>query len=202
MIRWTALLVLGLWVHCSIASTTCECLWEGSFSEIASQADLVVLGAVEAVKGNSIDLLIERPITGKAWNNSVRVWLQYRRNCRPEVDQFPAKSRWIMALKKIKLMQEGGFNPFTPNVSFGRVGDFTLSSCGGYWLKVNGQRATGNLTPGMPRFSHEPKMAPVMIQYIEAFLTGSAPLSILTEASKLNPELEALKRRSLEFLRD
>ena len=43
-----------------------------------------------------------------------------------------------MALFRIEQDVPGGFNPNTPNVSYGRPGDYSLSSCGGYWLSRSG----------------------------------------------------------------
>ena len=70
-----------------------------------------------------------------------------REYCRPEVSEFEAGERYILALKKITKIPDDGFNPSTPNVSFGRIGDYELSSCGGYWLIVKGlvPRATSYL---------------------------------------------------------
>ena len=43
-----------------------------------------------------------------------------------------------MALEKIDSVPDDGFNPLTPNISFGREQDYLLSSCGGYFLSANG----------------------------------------------------------------
>ena len=121
--------------------------------------------------------------------------------CRPDIDSFPEGSRWILALNKIEALPEGGFNPSTPNISYGRIDDYSLSSCGGYWLKVSGQRASGNLIPGMPRFADAPKMNPVLVSHIASFIGGEASLNSLIRASEIDPELEALKRASRGFMR-
>ena len=121
--------------------------------------------------------------------------------CRPEADQFSEGQRLILALKKLSELPDYGFNPSTPNLSYGRVGDYELSSCGGYWLTVEGLRASGNLVPGMPRHSHEPKMSPVLVGHVIAYLKGAASLTSLIKASGNDPELDALRRDSLGFLR-
>ena len=113
------------------AAAACECLWQGSFSDVQAQTDLVVSGTVVATAGNSIDLELERLLRGEA-TGPVRIWLKTADYCRPEAALFPVGSEWVMALNKIHEMVEGGFNPGTPNISYGRVGDFSLSSCGGY----------------------------------------------------------------------
>lgn len=179
----------------------CECLWQGSFSEVATSADLVVLASIERRRGNAADIAVEETLHGEAWQEELRVWMKTGNYCRPDIDDFNEGSRWVFALKKIKELPAGGFNPSTPNVSFGRVGDYALSNCGGYWLEVSGRRASGNLIPGMPRFAHAPKMNPVLIDHIAAFLAGKASVTSLVAASEINPELEALKRDSRSFMR-
>lgn len=166
----------------------CGCLWEGSFSEVAPQADLVVLGNIGSVKGNAVDITPVTALKGELWLDPVRVWMKTRDYCRPPVEDFPEGSRWIMALSQIREVPDDGFNPSTPNQSFGRQFDYVLSSCGGYWLRVNGNTAIGNLVPDMPRFYHHPDMSPVLIDLIAGYLNGEIALDTLTEASRERPE--------------
>ncbi len=180
----------------------CGCLWQGSFSEVAPNADLVVLGEVQTIKGNAVDLLPEQVLKGDLWLDTLRVWMQARDYCRPPADAFPPGSRWVMALSQIREMPEDGFDPFTPNESFGRKDDYVLSSCGGYWLRVNGDTATGNLVPGTPRFYHQPEMSPVLIELIAGYLTGTVSQEAVIEASRERPEaVDALILDTRSFLR-
>ena len=180
----------------------CGCLWEGSFSEVAPSADLVVLGEVQSVKGNAVDLVPEQLLKGEFWLDTLRVWMQTRDYCRPPADDFPVGSRWIMALSEITEVPEGGFDPSTPNQSYGRPFDFVLSSCGGYWLRVNGGTAVGNLVPGMPRFYHQPDMSPVLVDLIAGHLKGMVSTEALTEASRERPEaVDELILDTRSFLR-
>ena len=165
----------------------CGCLWEGSFSEVASTTDLVVLAEVHTIKGNAVDLVPEQVLQGDFWLDTLRVWMQTRDYCRPPADDFPVGSRWVMALSQIQEVPEGGFEPSTPNQSFGRPYDFTLSSCGGYWLRVNGSAAIGNLVPGMPRFYHQPEMSPVLVDLVAGHLKGTVSTEALIEASRERP---------------
>ena len=41
------------------APESCQCLWQGSFTDVAPTSDLVVVGEVAAVRGNAVDLNIE-----------------------------------------------------------------------------------------------------------------------------------------------
>lgn len=190
--------IFGLYVP---VSSACECLWEGSFAEVAPDSDLVVLGRVTRKKGNAIDVEVDVTLAGPDWESLPRIWLKTRDYCRPEAGQFSEGQKLILALKKLTQLPDDGFNPSTPSVSYGRIGDYELSSCGGYWLTVEGLRASGNLVPGMPRYSHEPKMSPVLVGHVIAFLKGAASVASLVEASEEDPELKALHRNSREFLR-
>ena len=180
----------------------CGCLWEGSFSEVAPQTDLVLLAEVQAIKGNAVDLVPEQVLQGEFWLDTLRVWMQTKDYCRPPADDFPVGSRWIMALSQIQEVPKGGFDPSTPNQSFGRPYDYTLSSCGGYWLRVNGGYATGNLVPGMPRFYHQPDMSPVLVDLIAGHLKGTVSAEALAEASRERPEaVDELILDTRSFLR-
>ena len=180
----------------------CGCLWEGSFSEVAPSTDLVVLGEVQSVKGNAVDLVPEQLLNGEFWLDTLRVWMQTRDYCRPPADGFPVGSRWIMALSEITEVPEGGFDPSTPNPSSGRPFAVLVSSCGGYWLRVNGGTAVGNLVPGMPRFYHQPDMSPVLVDLIAGHLKGTVSTEALTEASRERPEaVDELILDTRSFLR-
>ena len=180
----------------------CGCLWEGSFSEVASTTDLVVLAEVQAIKGNAVDLVPEQVLQGDFWLDTLRVWMRTRDYCRPPADDFPLGSRWIMALSQIQEVPEGGFDPSTPNQSFGRPFDYALSSCGGYWLRVNGSSATGNLVPDMPRFYHQPDMSPVLVDLVAGHLEGTVSTEALAEASRERPEaVDELILDTRSFLR-
>lgn len=182
------------------AQAECECLWQGSFADVARDTDLVIAGKVVDGKGNSIDLDVDRTLRGQAHRNPLRIWLKAGDYCRPERDLFPAGSRWVMALDRIDEDVPGGFNPNTPNVSYGRVGDYTLSSCGGYWLKWEGDAVTGNLVDA-PRWNHEPKMTPVLLEVVEAYAAGEIDSHDLLEASREDPELRELRLNTRAFLR-
>ena len=80
----------------------CGCLWEGSFSEVAPQADLVLLGQVKAIKGNAVDLMPETILKGAFWLDTLRVWMKTQDYCRPPAEYFPLGSRWVMALSQIQ----------------------------------------------------------------------------------------------------
>lgn len=181
--------------------TECECLWRGSFAEVAETSDAVVLGEVVAVKGNAVDLSLEAQLYGEVYFDPIRVWMKAKNYCRPEVAGFTPGSRWIFALHRIDKVPQGGFDPSTPNMSYGRQGDWQLSSCGGYFLAVTGETARGNLVPSMARWDDNPKMQPVLIDLISAFMDGRAKIADLEAAIMEDPALKALKLNTRGFLR-
>ncbi|MEE4143575.1 MAG: delta-aminolevulinic acid dehydratase [Halieaceae bacterium] len=193
--------VLAWLATATTASAECDCLWQGSFVEVQSGADLVVSGTVAAGKGNSIDLAIERLLRGGTDQAEIRVWLKTGDYCRPEPELFPVGSAWVMALERIDEDVPGGFNPHTPNVSYGRPGDYTLSSCGGYWLHRSGDWVTGNLVEA-PRWVREPKMTPVLLDLVAAFVDGRVDARTLAEASREDPAARQLMLDTKAFLRE
>jgi len=179
----------------------CDCLWRGSFSEVQAATDIVVSGRVVAAVGNSIDLRISRLLRGEAYHETIRVWLKTADYCRPEPTLFPLESDWVMALNRITEAIPGGFNPGTPNVSYGRVGDYSLSSCGGYWLRSRGDRVTGNLVDG-PRWDYEPPMTPVLLDLVADYVRGDLGRASLQQASAIDPKLRELMLDTRSFIRN
>lgn len=195
--------VIGSLLLCLSAATTadCECLWRGGFADVQAEADLVVSAEVVAGKGNSIDLNVERRLRGQEPRQTVRVWLKMADYCRPEPETFPPGSRWVMALERIDKQVPGGFNPHTPNLSYGRVGDYALSSCGGFWLSLAGNRVSGNLVDA-PRWDHAPPMNPVLLDLVVAYVQGELGREALREASREDPALRELILDTRAFLRE
>ena len=201
MVRALLPSVIAWLAAANIAWAECDCLWQGSFVEVQSRADLVVSGTVAAGKGNSIDLVIERLLRGSTDEPEVRIWLKTGDYCRPEPELFPLGSEWVMALERIDQDVPGGFNPHTPNVSYGRPGDYQLSSCGGYWLHRSGDWVTGNLVAA-PRWVREPKMTPVLLDLVAAFIDGEVSAGTLAEASREDPATRQLMLDTKAFLRE
>ncbi|MFT6891198.1 MAG: hypothetical protein ACJASY_003254 [Halioglobus sp.] len=178
----------------------CECLWEGSFSQVQATANLVVSGTVLTGKGNSIDLKVNRLLRGDEIHSEIRIWLKTADYCRPEPKLFPKNSQWVMALHEITEIIPGGFNPGTPNISFGRVGDYSLSSCGGYWLSQTENLVSGNLV-NAPRWVREPKMTPVLVDVLTEYVNGDIDVEALIKASTEDPALRELMLDTKAFLR-
>lgn len=190
-----ALAALAPWVRAE-----CSCLWEGSFADVQQLSDLVVAATVVRHKGNAADILIEETLRGTVYNRDIRVWMRTADYCRPAVEEFPPGSRWIMALHKIREVPEGGFDPGTPNQSYGRVDDYYLRSCGGYWLNYSGEAVTGNLIDA-PRWARDPEMTPVLMELLRAFVSGNTDRNALLQASQEDPALMDLLLDTKAFLR-
>tara|TARA_R110002110_G_scaffold90705_1_gene235751 strand:+ start:10046 stop:10681 length:636 start_codon:yes stop_codon:yes gene_type:complete len=178
----------------------CSCLWQGSFAEVEAQTDLVAAVTVLGGKGNSLDVTVDRILRGREFNEKVRLWLKARDYCRPDAEEFPVGTRWVMALYRIAEEVPGGFDPDTPNISYGRLGDYRLSSCGGYWLELHEDRVTGNLV-NAPRWERAPKMTPVLLDLLAAYIDGVVDSEALLEASREDPALRELMLDTREFLR-
>jgi hypothetical protein len=176
-------------------------VWRGSFSDVQADTDLVVSGTVIASKGNSIDLAISQVLRGPQPPEPLRIWLQTADYCRPDVTLFPLGTTWLMALEKITEEVPGGFNPGTPNISYGRLNDYKLSSCGGYWLRVSGELVTGNLVKA-PRWERDPPMTPVLLDLVVDFVQGRLSSDALLQASSEDPALRKLKLDTRAFLRN
>ena len=179
----------------ALANAECECLWQGSFSEVQAEASLVAGGTVVEGKGNSIDLSVEHLLRGDEPRETIRIWLRTGDYCRPEASEFPIGSQWLMALHKIAKDVPGGFNPHTPNVSYGRVGDYSLSSCGGYWLSLAEDRVTGNLV-NAPRWVRDPKMTPVLLDLVADYINGKVDAEALLQASREDDRGDGLQAAS------
>ncbi|MBP6725380.1 MAG: delta-aminolevulinic acid dehydratase [Halioglobus sp.] len=199
--RLLLLCILGWLISAAVARAECNCLWQGSFVEVQAGADLVVSGTVARAKGNSIDLAVERTLRGSNDAEEIRIWLKTADYCRPEPELFPPGSEWVMALSRIVEDVPGGFNPNTPNVSYGRPGDYSLSSCGGYWLSRSGDWVSGNLVQA-PRWVRDPKMTPVLIDLLVAFMDGRVDAEALAEASREDPAARELMLDTKAFLRE
>jgi hypothetical protein len=201
MVHLRSLIGLMLLTAGSAVWAECDCLWQGSFAEVQAGTDLVVSGSVIGGKGNSIDLAVVRVLRGAEDQPDIRIWLKTGDYCRPEPSRFSVGSQWVMALDRIEEEVAGGFNPHTPNVSYGRQGDYSLSSCGGYWLSQSGNWVTGNLVKA-PRWDRNPPMTPVLIDLLADFIAGKVDATALVAASREDPAVRELMLDTREFLRE
>jgi hypothetical protein len=183
----------------------CQCLWQGSFSKVASRADLIISGQVLSSKGNSADIAIDRVLYDRGLNNKefspvVRIWGDNGKLCRPPISEFPPQTEWLLALHKITDDVEGGFNPHTPNISYGRINDYYLSQCGAYWLQLTEGMVSGNLVKGRRWEWQQETMNPVLLELVDAYIKDIIPEQALVEAAKPLTEAKKLLNETKSFI--
>lgn len=194
------LLLLLLVVTSSPYSLACECLWQGAFNKIITKADLIVTGKILVHKGNAADFEIASTLKGQEYNPIIRLWGNTGNLCRPNLTDFADGTEWLLALHRINDEVPGGFNPNTPNISYGRIGDYALSNCGVYWLKYDYGLVTGNLINGQRWQYNNDKMSPVRIEIIERYINDTLSDDALIEAAKPQADLQQLMRSTKHLL--
>ena len=107
---------------------------------LAQNATLVVQATVEtqpAPKG-AIDVKVSRVLRGSLGGPTapIRVWGDDGKMCRPYASQFPPGTEWFFVLDNRSF---GGF-PAQPGPR-----DYSISICGAYWLRVDGDRVSGRV---------------------------------------------------------
>lgn len=114
-------------------SEACSCSWKGPFMEVARDAPIVVRGAV--IRHNtgpkpSIDFHVKEVLSGAMLDSGMRILTGDGMYCRPEAGLFPVATEWILAVNG-------------PGSKPGN--DLAISNCGEYWLKVEGDKASGSI---------------------------------------------------------
>ncbi len=178
----------------------CSCLWRGPFSRAQADADLIVTGEVTAQRGNAIQLRVASTLRGEAAGDTLQVWGAYPGTCRPDARQFEAGSQWVMALSRIGTVPDDGFDPSTPNHSFGLTGDYSLDGCGVRWLRLRDGLVTGNLTEPTRWQYDADENEPVLLEQLAAFLRGELSEAALAEAAQPLPGLRQLRSRTRSYL--
>lgn len=183
----------------------CQCLWQGSFSKAYIEADAVVVAEILTGKGNSLDIKVEEILadTDKrvpAYLDSIRIWGDNGQLCRPNADDFVPGTRWVMALNQISEVPENGFDPATPNISFGRENDFYLSQCGSFWLRVQGSVVTGNLVSDRRWSWKDENSQPVSLTILKRFIAGEISAEVLENSARQPDQLKQLMKQTRQFL--
>jgi hypothetical protein len=195
-----ALLTLLLLLTAQLPAHACDCIWRGPFIRAAQGADLVVAGSVSGRQGNAFRLTLAQTLKGQVFTDQIQIWGAYRDTCRPDVERFEPGSEWLLALRRIETVPPQGFDPDTPNVSYGLAGDYTLDSCGVTWLPLKDGLVKGNLT-GQQRWDYDGDGEPVLLEMVAEYLRGELPEAALVEAAKPNMEARQLLQRTRSWLR-
>jgi len=119
----------------------CRCDVNGAaFQHLANNGPLVVQGIVDsqATPKGSIQVRVSRVLKGSLDRAAepIRVWGDDGHLCRPYASTFPPGSEWFFVLDNRSF---GGF-PAQPGPR-----DYSISICGAYWLRVDGDRVWGRI---------------------------------------------------------
>ena len=134
--------VVGLsFLLLSFAAEACRCDVNGaSFEHLARTGTLVVQGVVDSQPSpkGSIQVKVASVLRGSLERPAepIRVWGDDGKMCRPYASQFPPGTEWLLVLDNRSF---GGFPP-QPGPR-----DYSISICGAYWAKVDGDRVTGRI---------------------------------------------------------
>ena len=132
------LVAFALLAPYALPAAACSCAGNPPCLAVAHQAPLIVVASVVGHSGHSraggplqMDVQVLQTWKGKAPGAKFRIqggdgWL-----CRPEAGQFPVGSQWLLAVNG-------------PGSKAG--GEYALSSCGRYWLRIAGDKAEGAIT--------------------------------------------------------
>lgn len=199
MARLNALIPL-FFMLLTLPAQACRCIWEGNFTDLDLDSHTIVVGQVVSHSGNSLDLSVMEVLRGPLYQEQVRVWGAIGNLCRADVKEFEQGSQWLLVLDKIEEIPEWGFNPSTPNFSYGRVGDYELSRCGVYWLKHHNGYLSGNVDDSRRWFYLDRKKSPVSLELVKAFIDGRADKELLAKAAAEREAKQELQTDTRVFL--
>jgi hypothetical protein len=127
----------------------CSCVpLGGSFLKVAPASELVIRGRVlrhtgEGETKTEMDIEVLETLAGKTSQRVVSVSGDPGNLCRPYVSWFPVGTEWVLALepaiKDARVARQSYF------MSEPDKGDYAISSCGAYWLKVKEGKVSGNI---------------------------------------------------------
>ena len=133
--RWlglgTALGLLGL-SGGPIPALACKCKNADAFLQVAPRTQLVIVGQVVSHAERSARVAVQQVLFGTA-PAQIQIEGDNGKQCRPYIGTFPVGTSWIFALSPSEEAPPTAADP--PS--------YALSICGAYWLRVDGQKASG-----------------------------------------------------------
>ena len=130
----TAVLILGS----AKDVVACTCMWGGPFMKVAPASTLVVRGRILRHTGDGpvskteMDVEVLEVISGRTDKRVITVSGDNGILCRPYVSAFQIGTEWVLALMRAgRNIQDKG--------------DYAISICGTYWLKVIRGKVSGNI---------------------------------------------------------
>jgi len=127
----------------------CTCVpLGGSFLKVAPKSELVIRGRVlrhtgEGESETEMDVEVLETLAGETSKSVVSVSGDPGNQCRPYVIGFPVGTVWVFALEaavKDVTAARDYFLMERPD-----KGDYAISNCGTYWLKVEEGKVKGNI---------------------------------------------------------
>ena len=166
-------------------AAACTCFFDGPFSKVASEGDLVVLGEVVSHHGNSMQLDVLQVLKGVEKRQRITVWGDNGMQCRPYLSQFPDKTKWVLSVYQLpeKAAQDDLARLREPLPESAAGSPFYgLSGCGIYWLQVDGEDAHGQINEEeYPAESEEVIPLHELVRWFEQGAKG--PLSPMSRPS-------------------
>lgn len=178
-----ALICAALFAGSPTPALACDCLWQGAFVDSQQHADLIVAGRVISHSGNSMDLAVAQVLRGEEFQPEIRIWGDNGKLCRPSIYQFERDTQWVLALQRIDSVPADGFDPNTPNLSYGRERDYAISRCGVNWLQQRDGFVHGNVVEAGRWQYKDEQRAPVLFELLQGWLDGDVPLQALQLAN-------------------
>lgn len=182
-------------------ANSCGCQWQGPFSWLVDEVDTIAHVTIVNHNDNAMDARIISLYKGQSFDQEIRIWGDRGYQCRPPVSYFETDTQWLLAINKINTIPESSFDPFNPDQSFGRKGDYQLSACGAYWLKIEDNKASGNITSILD-WDYNPPMDPVPVKIIADFINGDASFADIIGHSNEITSIEVMMRKSKQWLKN
>lgn len=126
----------------------CSCASPGrSFLKVAPASELVIRGRVvghtgEGATETEMEVEVLETLSGKTSKSVVSVSGDPGNQCRPYVSAFPVGTEWVFALAPA-IKDAAGARAYLMNEP--DKGDYAISNCGAYWLKVKDGKVQGNI---------------------------------------------------------
>ena len=119
------------------AANACNCPNAGHFLKVAQSAPLIVKVKILAHDIETLPLFMEAEVLdvyrGSYDSKTILVWGDNGFQCRAKIKKFPVGSTWVLALNG-------------PGALPGAEGDYWLSDCGDFWVRVDGAYVVGNVS--------------------------------------------------------
>lgn len=112
------------------------------FLKVAPRSVLVIRGKILRHTGSGetkteMDVELLETLAGKTTKRVISVSGDTGNLCRPYVSRFHVSTEWVLALQPA--------NKIPGMMRESDSGDYAISSCGAYWLKVKDGKAIGNI---------------------------------------------------------